>query len=435
MIQEIQETAIQRRLGRVSLALVLAATSALAQTSTTYTWQQLKDKFEATNPTLKAAQLSIDESKANEITAFLRPNPSLTVSLDQLSPFATQLSPSGSGQQVYRPLANTFPSGGMSYLYERQHKRDLRKDAAVQTTAITQTTLVDQERTLLFTLRSAYVQVLAAKAFLQNAKDNLEYWDKGLVVQRKRYAAGDMALIDLNRLELQRVQFETDYETAIVNLRTNKIQLLNLLNDRTPIEQFDVTGPYDNPESLPELDEFRNIALASRPDLKVALQNVELAKINNRLAVANGAADPTFGFDIARNPPINAYIGVNMSIPLRIFDKNQGEKLRTRLDITRNQRLLEVARAQVFNDVDSAYYTMVQALNLLKPYKTKYLPLALDIRDRMAISYQNGGNSFLDYLDAQKAYRDTRLAYLNLIGSYLTAAAQMNLAAGREVNQ
>jgi len=122
-----------------------------------------------------------------------------------------------------------------------------------------------------------------------------------------------------------------------------------------------------------------------------------------------------------------------VSMPLRIFDKNQGEKLRTQLDIGRSQRLEEAARAQVFNDVDSAYYTIVQALNLLRPYKTKYLPLALEIRDKMAISFQNGGNSFLDYLDAQKAYRDTQLAYLNLIGAYLTAAAQMNLAVGREI--
>jgi cobalt-zinc-cadmium efflux system outer membrane protein len=120
---------------------------------------------------------------------------------------------------------------------------------------------------------------------------------------------------------------------------------------------------------------------------------------------------------------------------LRIFDRNQGEKARTQIDINRNQRLLDASEAQVFSDVDSAYWTLVQNLNLLRPYKTKYLPLASNVRDRMSFSYTNGGASLLDFLDAAKAYRDTRLAYLNLIGSYLTAAAQMNMAAGREVIQ
>ena len=188
------------------------------------------------------------------------------------------------------------------------------------------------------------------------------------------------------------------------------------------------------------LEEFRNIALEARPDLKAAVQNVELAKITHQLAVANGSTDPTFSVWWSHNPSFtnpfaNQTIGGSVSIPLRIFDRNQGEKARTQVDITRNERLRDASQAQVFNDVDSAYWTLVQNVNLLKPYKAKYLPLATDVRDKMSFSYRNGGASLLDYLDAEKSYRDTRLAYLNLIGSYLTAAAQMNLAAGREVIQ
>ena len=225
-----------------------------------------------------------------------------------------------------------------------------------------------------------------------------------------------------------------------MNLRTAKIQLLMLLNDRTPIEQFDVTGPFDFSDELMPLEEFRNIALDARPDLKAAVQNVELAKITHQLAVANGSTDPTFSVWWSHNPSFNNpyannTIGASVSIPLRIFDRNQGEKARTQIDIGRNERLRDAAEAQVFNDVDSAYWTLVQNVNLLKPYKAKYLKLATDVRDKMSFSYQNGGASLLDYLDAEKAYRDTRLAYLNLIGSYLTAAAQMNMAVGREVLQ
>jgi cobalt-zinc-cadmium efflux system outer membrane protein len=424
---------LKRRGQFVIVAVALSALSVSAQT--TLNWQEVKDRFEATNPTLKAARLSIDESRANEITAYLRPNPDFSLGFDQINPFTKQPPPTG-GPNVYRPFAYTEPSAEFDYLHERRNKRELRRDSAKQSTAVAESAFVDQERTLLFTLRNAFVQLLQAKAFLANSKDNLSYWDKELDINRKRLQAGDLAQVDLNRLELQRAQFEVDYETAIVNIRTNKIQLLQLLNDhRTPIEQFDVNGNYDFQDNLQSMDDYRTAALAARPDLKEAVQNVELAKINYKLAVSNGSTDPTFSLDLGRNPPIAAYFGVGVSIPLRIFDRNQGEKARTQVDISRNERLRDAAEAQVFSDVDSAYVTLVQAISLLKPYKTKYLPLALDNRDRITIAFQNGGASLLDLLDAEKAYRDTRLAYLNLIGAYLTAAAQLNMAAGREVLQ
>lgn len=420
------------RLQRAFGALVFAqAALATAFGQTVYTWQQLKDKFEATNPTLKAAQLSINESRAAEITAYLRPNPDFILTADGF-----QVAPN----EIWRPFSGVLQTPGVSYLHERQHKRELRRDSARQSTAIAQSTYSDQERSLLFNLRNAFVGVLQAKAVLQNAMDNLDYWDRELDVSRKRFDAGDLARVDLNRLELQRVQFEADFETAMVNLRTAKIQLLTLLNDRTPIDRFDVTGLYDFRELLMPLEEFRNVALAARPDLRAAMQNVELAKINHQLAIANGSTDPTFSGWFSNNPSFanafaNKTAGASVSIPLRIFDRNQGEKARTLVDISRNQRLREATEAGVLSDVDSAYWTLIQNINLLKPYKTKYLPLAEDNRNRISISFQNGGASLLDFLDAEKAYRDTRLTYLNLIGSYLTAAAQMNLAAGREVLQ
>ncbi len=402
----------------------------MAQTS--MTWEQIKAKFESANPTLKANRLNIDESRAAEITAYLRPNPDFSTTTDGF-----QVS---SNNGIFRPLSGVVITPGISYLHERERKRELRRDQAKESTAVAESTYLDQERTLVFNLRNAFVQALQAKAVLENARDNLAYWDRELEVNRTRFKAGDIAQMDLSRLELLRVQFETDFETALVNLRTAKIQLLTLMNDRTPIERFDVTGPFDFSEELKPLETFRNIALEVRPDLKAAVQNVELAKLTHQLAVSNGSTDPTFSVWYSYNPSFsnpsaNQTVGGSVSIPLRIFDRNQGEKARTQVDIARNERLRDANEAQVFNDVDSAYYTVVQNLNLLKPYKARYLPMATDVRDKMSFSYRQGGASLLDYLDAEKSYRDTRLAYLNLIGSYLTAAAQMNLAAGREVIQ
>ncbi len=153
---------------------------------------------------------------------------------------------------------------------------------------------------------------------------------------------------------------------------------------------------------------------------------------SHRLALANGSTDPIFGVDAGRNPPSTGYFGLSVNIPLRIFDRNQGEKLRTELDITRNQRLLEASRAQVFSDVDSAYATFNSTLTLLRPYKSKYLPIAAKVRDTVSYAYQRGAATLIDFLDAQKSYRDIQLSYLNLIGSYLTAANQVNQSVGRE---
>jgi cobalt-zinc-cadmium efflux system outer membrane protein len=412
---------------------VLAGISiATLPAQTAFTWQQIQEKFKSANPTLKAAQLNIDESRAAEITAYLRPNPDFTLSADGF-----QIS---RNLGVWRPFSGVVETPAFSYLHERQHKRELRRDQAKESTAVADSTYLDQERGLVFNLRSAFVQTLQAKAVLENAKENLTYWDRELEVNRTRFKAGDLAQVDLDRLELQRVQFESDFETAVVNLRTAKIQLLMLLNDRTPIEQFDVSGPFDFKEELMPQQEFRNIALEGRPDLKAAVQNVELARITYQLAVANGSTDPTFSIWYSHNPSFansfaNETMGGSISIPLRIFDRNQGQKELTKIDIGRNERLRDAAEAQVYNDVDSAYVTLVSAVNLLRPYKEKYLKLANDTRDKISFSYQNGGASLLDYLDAEKANRDIRLAYLNLIGSYLTAAAQMNMAVGREVLQ
>jgi len=402
--------------------LFAAALSTSAQE--TLTWEQVRLRFEQNNPTLLAGKLNIEESKASEITADLRPNPDMSLLLDQVNLFSTN---------PFQPFSPALATTTLSYLHERRHKRELRLESAKDSTAVATSTQADLERTLLFTLRGAFIQTLQAKAVLNVTRENLAYYDKVLEVSRERFHAGDIAHVDLDRLELQRVQYESDLQAAEVSLRTAKIQMLALLNDRRPIEQFDVTGPYEFSEHIQSLDDFRQIALDTRPDLKAATESVEKAKADHKLAVANGSTDPTFSADGGLNPPIDHYIGFGVTFPLRIFDRNQGEKLRTQLDIERNRRLLAAAQAQVFNDVDSAYATLSSNLALLHPYKEKYLEQAVRVRDTIAFSYQHGGASLLDFLSAQGEYRTVQLAYVNLVGSYLTAASQLNLAVGREV--
>ena len=404
--------------------VVWLATGAWGQKA--LTWEEAKREFEAANPNLLASRIGIQESRTDEITAYLRPNPDLTVSADQFTPFTGN---------PYRPFSNVLPLVSGSYLVEREHKRDLRRESAKGATTIALSQLADQERTLLFGLRTAFVQALQQKAVLAVTQESLAYYDRSLGVSREQFRVGDIARVDLIRLELQRVQFATDVQTAMVNLRTAKIQLRALLNDYTPVDKLEVIGTFDFADLPMTLEQFRQEALDHRPDLLAAVQSVAKAKTDYRLAVANGSTDPTFGWDLGRDPPIPAFFGVSVNIPLRIFDRNQGEKERTRLDIGRNQKLVDAIKAQTVSDVDSAYAAIESNLALLRPYKSSYLQQAVEVRETISFSYQQGASSLLDFLQAQQDYRTIQLSYLNLVGAYLTGAAQMNVAVGREVIQ
>ncbi len=312
-----------RRTGIGCVLVCGMAAASAAQAPQALTWSEIRDRFRVTNPTLQAGQIGIDESRAAEITAYLRPNPTWSLTLDQVG--------HTEDGNIFS-AANLFT--GFSYLRERQQKRELRRDSAQGATAISTSAQADLERNLLFTLRSAFVQVLQAKAFRTLARDNMASYDQVLGLSRDRLQAGDIAQIDLDRLELQRVTYESDVQIAEVNLRTAKIQLLRLLNDQTtPVDQFDVSGPFDFVAPAQTLDEFRRIAMDTRPDLRAAMQGIDKARTDYRLAFANGSVDPTISVDagfpsisqafLSYQPPLHQYVGVSVGVPLRIFDRNQ----------------------------------------------------------------------------------------------------------------
>ncbi len=411
---------------RYSLGFLLSV-SCVAQTANApkvLTWQEAEREFVANNPTLAAGKLNIDEARADEVTAYLRPNPNLNLTADDLGIFS---------YHPFRPTANAILAGSVDYLIERQHKRLLRLYSAQAATRVALSAQNDLQRTLTFNLRDAFVRVLLNKAIRDLALQDLDYYDDVIRISKIRYDSGAMAKVDMQRIELQRAQYESDLQTAEVNLRTAKIDLLQVLNDKTPLEQFDIDGQFDYQESISPLPELHQVALDNRPDLREAQQSVDEARINHKLAIANGTADPTVSADVGRQPPLVFYAGISVSVPLRIFDKNQGEKAKTEIDIRRNEDLLNATQTSVFHDVDSAYATVESTLKLLQPYRATYLKEAEDVRSTVSFSYEHGAASLLDFLDAQRDYRSVRLSYVNLVGAYLSAANQLNLAVGREV--
>jgi outer membrane protein, heavy metal efflux system len=430
-----QTLAVLRTLIPIAAARSLAIAAALAHglygQSTVLNWEQIKTHFLMQNQTLLAGQISVEESKANEITAGLRPNPQFNLSQDGL-----QLTPSAG---TWRPLTGVVVTHGVSMLIERQNKRGRRVDSARLATSSAGSDQEDLQRTLLFAVRTAFLNTLQAKALVELTQANLQSYDQAIEANRTRFQAGDISELDFQRVEIQRVQFESDLASARVNLRTAKIQLLALLNDRTPVDDFDVAGDFEYRESILQLSELRQSAVANRPDLRSAETAIEKAKADNRLAIANGTADPVVAAWYARNPSFNNpfdsnTLGLSISIPVRLFDKNQGEKARTALEISRAERLRDALLAGIYRDVDSAYASVENVRNLVRPYRDKYRQESADIRDKVSFSYSQGNATVLEFLDAQKSYRDTQVAYVGLVGSYWSALAQLSVAVGQEVN-
>ncbi len=408
---------------QLRLAVLLGGCATLAMAQQAMSWAQVKERFRQNNPNLAAGEIAIRESKANETTAGLRPNPVFTSANEQLNLFS--LNP-------YQPLATGQYTQTLSYLVERRKKRPLRVDSARLATAISRADLSDLDRNLAFALRDAFIRVLQGKAILELSGENLKYYDHVLALNRERLNAGDISKVDFLRLELQRVQYESDLENARINLRTAKIALLALMNEQTPIDQFDVAGRFDAAVVLPEPSDALRAAMAARPDLLSAATAVEKAQADHRLAIANGSADPVVSADYGRIGPMNT-VGLGFSIPLRIFDKNQGEKERTTLEIQRAEKIRLSIVTDINRDVASAYQSIEGVLKLIKPYQDRYLPESAEVRDTVSFAYSKGGASLLDFLDAQKAYRDAQLNYRNLIAGYLSAVNQLGMAMGTEL--
>jgi cobalt-zinc-cadmium efflux system outer membrane protein len=422
---------MQRHRWRMLAPVLLTSLSAavLRAQTRTMSWDEVRDSFQRNNPNLLAGRTGIEESRANEITAGLRPNPELFAFGDQISLFTTD---------PYRPLSTMQYGATLTQLFERRNKRQLRVESARYATSMAATDLADLDRNLLFNLRDAFVRTLQAKSVLELAETNLTSYDRQIELNRRRFDAGDLSRADFERIELQRSQYESDLENAKVNLRTAKIALLALMNDKHPVDTFDVSGDFDFKETILLPEELHRMALESRGDIRSADTAITKGRTDNRLAWANGSTDPTLGFEYLKAQVSYGTantIGFDIAVPLRIFDKNQGEKQRTALEITRVEHVRDGIVTGAFRDIDSAYAQVESVRALLRPYRDRYLPEAGRVRESVSFAYSRGGASLLDFLDAEKAYRDAQLNYRNLIAAYLSAANQLNLAVGREVLQ
>jgi len=375
------------------------------------------------NHALLAARTTILQNQAQEITANLRPNPTLS--------WDTQFIP------LFQPnnfTANYFENQaqfdlGIGYLFERGKKRQHRLQAAKDQTAVTRAQVTDNERQLTFNVSQQFVNVLLAQSTLDLAQQDHDSFQKTVEISESRFKAGDMSEGDLLKIKLQLLQFQSDVLTA----RLSKVQALSALRQQVGFESvpdsFDVEGELDYQPVHAGLDDLKALALRSRPDLQAAHLGVTAAQSQESLAEANGKRDLNVTFDYTHTAGVNSG-AFFFNIDLPIFDRNQGEIARTRYAITQFQELQSEAAQQVITDVVDAYEALHSNDQIIQLYRGGYVEQAQKSRDITEYAYKKGAASLLDFLDSERTYRANQLAYRQALASYMTALEQMRQAVG-----
>jgi outer membrane protein, heavy metal efflux system len=406
---------------RVKILLLLSlAFGQAGYAQTPITMQQAVDQALTHNPVLLSAQQNLLSMKGQEVEAGLRINPDFSFSGSDISLSTTN------------PAGPYFYSASVSRLFERGQKRRWRLDAARATTAQTEAQYHDQIRQTSLQVRQNFTNLLLAKATLKLAQDNLSSFRHELQINLDRYNAGDIGKLDYERLDLQLAQFESDESNAENNLVQASDQLQTLLGVGQPSRAFDISGELVPPPLSTNLTELEQKALAARPDFQAAQAAVRVADANVKLAYANGTTDPTLEGEYDRSGDYNS-AGFSISIPLRIFDRNQGNKDTTKY-LAQASRFGQVAaQNQVYSDVDQAWIQYTTSKVLSDRYNGHYLAEAKDVLSIAQFAYERGGIALLDYLSALQDDRTTSLNALNSYAQTWMAIHQLSFASATDV--
>ena len=384
------------------------------------------------NHNMLAERTTIQQSEADEKTADMRPNPSLFADWEYL-PLG---SPAHQNPAVYGGQStadylhnNTEGDVGLSYLIERGKKRQHRLQAARDLTAQTRSLVADNERTLTFNVASLFVNAQLAQSTIELAEKDLASFRKTVELGELRYTKGAISEDDYLKIKLQLLQFETDYQQA----QLAKIQALSdlrqLLGYESVASDYDVAGAFEYEPIQGNMEDFQLKALQNRPDLKAARQGIIAARSQYEVQKTIAKPDVTVQANYSHVNAINA-VTFYGSIPLPIFNRNQGQIEHTRIAITQAQEQEKAANGQTLTDVRDAYEALRVSDRVVQFYKSSYLDVAQKDRDIAEYAYQRGAVSLLDFLDAERNYRATQLAYRQALASYLLAAEQLRQAVG-----
>lgn len=377
----------------------------------------------AHNHTLAAARTTIDQSESLETTANLRPNPVLLGDAQFLPLFHPD-----QASADYVNSAAQFDLG-VSYLFERGKKRQHRLAAAKDQTAVTRSQVADNERGLAFQVATLFTNAQLAESALDLAQQNLKSFQNTVDISKERYRAGDISDDNYLKIKLQLLQFQSDASQAKLARVQALSDLRQLLGRESVPLDYDVAGAFDYQPLSTKMEDLQAKALATRPDLRAAQQGVTSANSQYELAKANGKRDVTAQISYTHTAAVST-ASLFGQIQLPIFDRNQGEIARTHFAITQAQEQEKAANDQVLTDVEDAYEGLQSNDQIIQLYRSGYLDEAKQDRDISEYAYKRGAASLLDFLDAERSYRATELAYRQSLAAYLLALEQLREAVG-----
>jgi cobalt-zinc-cadmium efflux system outer membrane protein len=399
--------------------------AAFAQGPVRLTLDQAIDLALKHNHTLQAARTQIQQNQAAEVTANLRPNPTFSTDLEYLPTFSIP-----QGQSLGQYLQNsTAGDMGLSYLIERGNKRARRLDAAKSATAVTRSQVADNERGLTFQVGSFFINAQLAQSTLELAQVDLKSFQQAVDIGEVKFKDGAMSENDYLKIKLQLLQFESDVEQASLNKTHALSDLRQLLGYEQVPATYDVVGDFEYKPLVVALDELQAKALQNRPDLRAAVLGITAANSQYALAKANGKQDPNISGNYSYGGGTSATT-FSFSIPLAIFDRNQGNIALTRIAIRQAEEQQKAASGQVLTDVKDAYEGLQEAATIAQLLKSKYVDMAQRSRDISEYAYRRGAIALLDFLDAERTYRATQLAYRQAVAAYLSALEQLRQSVG-----
>jgi cobalt-zinc-cadmium efflux system outer membrane protein len=230
-------------------------------------------------------------------------------------------------------------------------------------------------------------------------------------------------------IKLQLLQYQTDYEQAVLAKDQGLDDLRNMIGYESVPADYDVAGPFDYAPLKANMDDLQLKAIQNRPDFRAAQQGVTAATSQWELQKADGKQDVTGQGNYTHTGGVNA-ASFYVSVPLAIFNRNQGNIAQARYAITQSQELEKGTDQQVLTDVHDAFVGLQENDRIVTLYRSGYLDAAVRDRDIEEFAYQHGGASLLDWLNAERTYRVTELAYRQALASYLTALEQLREAVG-----
>jgi cobalt-zinc-cadmium efflux system outer membrane protein len=375
------------------------------------------------NHGLLATRTTIQQNQAQEVSAAVRLNPTLFGDWAYL-PISR---PEGGWSSYIHDL--TEVDAGLSYTIERGKKRERRLQAAKDSTTVTRSQVVDSERILTFDVAQLFINGQLADSMLDLARQNLSSFQNTVNVSQSQYQAGATSENDFQKIRLQLLQFETDLQQA----QLTKAQALSDLRQQLGYESvpadYDVAGPFEYQPLTARLEDLQRKALENRPDLRAAQQGIVAARSQYNLAQANGKQDLTVSGNYSHVNGGN-HVTFLVSIPLPVFDRNQGEIARTQIAVTQARQQEAAARGQVLTDVKDAYDAVQTNDRVVQMIRTTYLGVSQRSRDISEYAYMRGATPLLDFLDAERNNRATQLAYRQALAAYLTAIEQLRQAVG-----